>query len=264
MLSLENVLLQKSYFMKITFQKFRLSFILIVLVIITSCKPEKPTPTSEVFLEAKLQLTYNGNPIELNETLISEEGYPFQVKELKLILSQIKNGEKSLLDAAKLDLSSTGNTLFKVAGMPTSFEQLQGAVGVVEPWNNADPVSFSSSSPLYLTNVNDMHWGWASGYIFYKIEGVFSATPGSSNLDQIFTYHIGMNQYRKSFSWENITWTKINDTLHRAIIKFNVDDFLNGTGGAVNLATEPFTHATPDKAELNEKIATNFAYALRP
>jgi hypothetical protein len=227
------------------------------------CKPEVTEPTPDTFLEVKLQLMYNGNPLNLNDTLISVEGYPFQVKEVKMLLSQIKNGSLNLLDACKIDIASTGNTLFKVKGLPNSFNNLQGAVGVVEPWNNADPVSFATSSPLYLTNVNDMHWGWNAGYIFYKFEGAFGTATGSTDMNQIFTYHIGMNQYRKPFNWENIVWTKVNNFLHSTTVYLHVDEVFSGPGGTINLATEPFTHATPDKAELNEKISTNFAYALR-
>lgn len=239
--------------------------ILLSAFILISCKPKEPIPdpVEDTFLEVKLQLMYNGNPISLNETLATSEGYPFQVKELKVILTQIKNGEKNLLDASKMDLAASGNTLFKAIGMPNDFANLEGNIGVVQPWNNADPVSFPSDSPLNLMNVADMHWGWNAGYIFYKFEGVFSPTPGSTNLTEIFTYHIGMNQYRKPFSWENISWTKINDHLYQATVNLHVDEIFNGVGGIINMVSEPFTHATPDKAELNEKIATNFANALR-
>jgi hypothetical protein len=180
-----------------------------------------------------------------------------------MILSQIKNNELAFLDASKMDLSASGNTLFKGVGLPDNFKNLQGAIGVVEPWNNADPVSFPINSPLYLSNVNDMHWGWNPGYIFYKFEGVFSPNVGSSSLTEIFTFHIGFNQYRKYFNFENIQWTKIADYKYEATVFLHLDDIFNGPGGTVDLAIEPVTHATPDKAELNEKFTTNFAHALR-
>jgi len=229
-----------------------------------SCKPEQPdTPDPETLLEAKFQLVYNGAYVDLDQRLYTPEGYPFQLKELKVLLTQIKNGNKTLLDASKMDLSLNGNTLFSGKGMPSEFLQLTGAIGVVEPWNNADPISFASTSPLYLTNINDMHWGWNPGYIFYKIEGVYSANPDAENLTEIFTYHIGLNDYRELFSFENITWTKIADFHYQMTVFLHLDDFLDGPGGTINLVSEPFTHSSPDKAELNEKIATNFAYAFR-
>lgn len=235
-------------------------------ILLFSCDPKEPepTPTPETTLTMRCQMMYNGNPISMNQTLTTAEGYPFQVKELKIILTQIKNGEKILLDASKMDLSNSGNVLFKGVGKPADFLNLQGAIGVVEPWNNADPVSFPTTSPLYIMNMADMHWGWAAGYIFYKFEGVFSTTSGSTNLNEIFTYHIGMNQYRKLFDWENITWEKIAEHQYESVVYFHVDEIFNGVGGVVDLVAEPFTHATPDKAELNEKIATNFKNALRP
>jgi hypothetical protein len=251
--------------LKISPITFLLSFGLIVLFMLTSCKPKvtDPDPEPDTILEAKLQLVYNGANINLDQTLFTQEGYPFQLKEVKIILTQIKNGERSLLDASLMDMALTGNTLFSVIGFPTDFANLTGAIGVVQPWNNADPISFPVTSPLYLTNVNDMHWGWNPGYIFYKIEGLFSTNPDAVNLTDVFTYHIGLNQYRKPFEFNDISWTKISDHHYRMTVYLHIDDLFDGPGGTVDLAIEPFTHTTPDKAELNEKIARNFAYALR-
>lgn len=247
------------------FGGFTLTVMLLSMLAFVSCKPKEkdPDPEPETILEAKVQLMYNGAQINLDQTLNTQEGYPFQLKEVKIILTQIKNGERNLLDASLMDMALKGNTLFSAIGLPTDFPNLSGAIGVVQPWNNADPISFPVTSPLYLTNVNDMHWGWNPGYIFYKIEGLFSTNPDAVNLTDVFTYHIGLNEYRKPFEFNNISWTKISDHHYTMTVYFHLDDLFDGPGGTVDLATEPFTHTTPDKAELNEKIATNFAYALR-
>lgn len=239
--------------------------ILAMALMSVSCKPKtpEPDPDPDTVLEAKMQLMYNGAAVNLDQRLYTQEGYPFELKELKIIFTQIKNGERNLLDASKMDLAASGNTLFSGVGMPSDFTNLSGFIGVVQPWNNADPISFPTTSPLYLTNVNDMHWGWNPGYIFYKFEGLFSTNPDATNLTDVFTYHIGLNEYRKPFEFNNITWTKIADYHYRMTVYFHIDDVFDGPGGVVDLSTEPFTHSTPDKAELNEKIATNFAYALR-
>lgn len=239
--------------------------ILALLLLSAGCKPETPEPDPEpnTVLEAKLQLVYNGAMVNLDQRLYTQEGYPFEVKELKILLTQIKNGDRNLLDASKMDMSLNGNTLFSGIGLPADFNNLSGAIGVVQPWNNADPISFPTNSPLYLTNVNDMHWGWNPGYIFYKFEGLFSTNPDAENLTDVFTYHIGLNEYRRPFEFNNISWTKIADHHYRMTVFLHINDVFDGPGGSVDLANEPFTHTTPDKAELNEKIATNFAYALR-
>jgi hypothetical protein len=242
----------------------KVTIILGVLTLL-SCRPKEPEPITEqeTQLEVKLELRYNGQSIGLDDTLHTVDGYPFQLKETKILLTQIKNGEKNLSDASKMDLSSSGNTLLKGIGSPTDFNNLQGAIGVIQPWNHADPVTFPANSPLNIMNIADMHWGWNAGYIFYKLEGVFSATPGSNNLNQVFTYHIGFNQYLKMFSWENLAWTKISNHLYQTTVYLHVNEIFNGPGGLIDLVNESVTHATPDKAELNEKISTNFAAALR-
>jgi hypothetical protein len=229
----------------------------------SSCQPKEENSEADYILEARLQLVYNGANIELDQVLFTQEGYPFQLREVKIILTQIKNGNLTFLDASLMDMALNGNVLFSGLGNPNDFLNLSGAIGVIQPWNNADPVSFPITSPLYLTNVNDMHWGWNPGYIFYKIEGLFSTNTSATNLNEIFTYHIGLNEYRKPFEFNNIHWEKVSDNLYRMTVFLHIDDLFDGPGGKVDLATEPFTHTTPDKAALNEKIATNFAYALR-
>jgi len=251
--------------MKINLLTQYFALLLLGTAALVSCKPKNPDPDPDpqTTLEMKFQLVYNGEFINLDQPLTTAEGYPLQIKEMKLILTQIKNNDLTLLDACKMDIAASGNSLFKAVGMPNDFKNLQGAIGVVQPWNNADPVSFPIDSPLYLSNVNDMHWGWNPGYIFYKFEGVFSPNVGSSSLTEIFTYHLGMNQYRKYFNFENIQWTKVADYKYEATVFLHVDDIFNGPGGVIDMVAEPFSHATPDKAELNEKFATNFAHALR-
>lgn len=251
--------------MKTAFIKYFIVTIFASALLLSSCKKETPDPTEEpdIQLEVKLEMMYNGEIIQLDQNLTTEQGYPFQVKELHIILTQIKNGDKNLLDASYMDLASRGNTLIKAVGNPNDFSNLQGAIGVVEPWNNADPVSFPNDSPLNIMNMGGMHWGWAAGYIFYKFEGLFSPSSGSETLNEVFTYHIGFNQYRENFSWENLDWTKINDYLYRTTVYLHVDDILDGPGGIIDLVAEPFTHATPDKTELNEKVVENFTHALR-
>ena len=236
-----------------------------LVLLVVSCKPKEPEqiPETEVTLEMKFKMMFNGELIDLDQNLAAPDGLPFQIKEVKIILTQIKNNDLPLLDASKMDLSADGNTLFTAVGKPNDFKNLQGSVGVVQPWNNADPVSFPTSSPLYLSNVNDMHWGWNPGYIFYKFEGLFGSTAGSSELDNIFSYHLGMNDYLKNFSFENIDWIKINDSKYEATVILHVDELFSGPGGDMSFSHDPFTHSTPDKHALNERFSTNFAHALR-
>ena len=87
------------------FSVFSISALLMASVFL-SCKPETPTPDPEpeTILEAKLQLVYNGANVALDQTLFTQEGYPFQVREMKIILTQIKSGERNLLDASKMDM----------------------------------------------------------------------------------------------------------------------------------------------------------------
>jgi hypothetical protein len=235
-------------------------------LLLFSCDPKEtpePTPIPEVVLKARLQLMHNGVPVQLNQRLYNAEGHAFEVEVFSLILSNVGHNDKSLFDATRLTLSNANNLLFSATGNPQDFSSLSGAIGVVEPWNNADPVSFEADSPLYLNNSSDMHWGWAGGYIFYKLEGKFNTDPDAENLNEIFTYHMGNNIYRKLFDWSDVNWTKVNDHLYEMIVYLHIDQIFDGPAGRFSMADNKFTHATADKDELNQIIAQNFAHALR-
>lgn len=238
----------------------------ISLMAFFSCKPKEipePTPEPEVMLQARLQLMHDGVPVSLNQRLYTQEGYPFEVEVVNFFLTNVKNEDETLLDATRLALSPSNNIIFSAPGRTTDFGSLSAALGVVQPWNNADPVSFPSSSPLHLNNASDMHWGWAGGYIFYKFEGKYSSNPDDENLSQIFTYHMGHNPYLKYVTFNNIAWQKINDNLYEIMIYLHVDEIMNGPAGSFDISENNFSHATADKEGLNDVISTNFAHALR-
>ena len=238
----------------------------ITLLALFSCKPKEtpePTPEPEVMLQARLQLMHDGVPVTLGQRLFTQEGYPFEVEVINFFLTSLKNGDQALLDATRLTLTPSNNVVFSTAGRTADFGSLTASLGVVQPWNNADPVSFPSSSPLHLNNASDMHWGWAGGYIFYKFEGKYSANPDAENLNQIFTFHMGHNPYLKNVAWNNISWQKINDNLYEMTIYLHINDIINGPAGSFDITEDNFSHASPDKEGLNNIISTNFAHALR-
>ena len=240
---------------------------LLILFTLTSCKEDKPVDTplpgeTPVMLEAVLNPYYNGEPLELDQVVETPQGYPIRVREVKFFMTMLTNNEKTMVKSAKLDWASDGLTIFHVPGEPTDFSNIHGFLGVIEEWNHRDPVSFEDTDPLYLTNANDMHWSWNPGYIFVKIEGSHDTIPGSAVFPFNYSFHLGMNQHRKEFNWENIQWTKVNEKLYRMSLKVDLYEFFDGPGGVIDLKTEYVTHSMPDSEALTNKAMVNFYNAM--
>jgi len=240
---------------------------LLILFTLTACKEEIAADTplpgeAPVILEGVLNPYYNGEPLELDQVVETPQGYPIRVREVKFFMTMLTNNEKTMVKSAKLDWAANGLTIFKVPGDPNDFSSIHGFLGVIEEWNHRDPVSFEDTDPLYLTNANDMHWSWNPGYIFVKVEGSHDTIPGSTAFPFNYSFHLGMNQHRKEFDWDNIQWTKVNDKLYRMSLKVDLYEFFDGPGGVIDLKTEYVTHSMPDSEALTTKAMTNFHNAL--
>lgn len=241
---------------------------LVIGMAVTSCKEDSPVVIPEpgedpIILEAVVEPYYGGEPLALDQVVETVQGYPIKIRELKFVVTRLMNGEKRLVNSAKMDWASEGLTLFKAPGDPGSFENIQGNLGVIQEWNHLDPVSFEETDPLYLTNINDMHWSWNPGYIFVKVEGSHDTIPGSANFPFNYSFHLGMDAHLKQFEWNNIQWEKISEKLYRMKIKVHVDQFFTGPGGTIDLKTEFVTHSMPETEELTNKAMINFSNAIQ-
>jgi len=84
--------------------------------------------------------------------------------------------------AAYLSLGE-GRTTADLGFVPSArFQAIRFRIGVTPSTNASDPNQFPPSHALNPL-VNDLHWGWAGGYIFLALEGV--AEGG-----QAFSYHL--------------------------------------------------------------------------
>lgn len=69
-------------------------------------------------------------------------------------------------------------------------------VGVDSAANHGDPALWATSHPLSSNNPDFAHWGWNSGYIFVKVEGLVDTTAAMNGTpDAAFALHIGLDSY---------------------------------------------------------------------
>lgn len=250
-----------------------LGLISLFILGLNACKKDKPAPTppivetppvdESIHLTMKLNPIFNGNTVTLGSTFTTVEGYPFQLTNLKFLISDLINNGNTLIPAAKFDWAEDGLTVFSTTGDPTLYQKLSGNLGVDSVTNHLDPISFPTTDPLYLTNINDMHWSWNPGYIFIKVEGKYDTIIGSSNFPLSFLFHIGKDENKQIFQWNTVTWNKIDDKHYEAILDFKLDKFLHGTTQSIDLKTENLSHSSSGQETLSLKVIQLFNDALQ-
>jgi hypothetical protein len=101
-----------------------------------------------------------------------------------------------------------------------------------------------------------MYWTWASGYIFVKIEGEVDY-EGDGTYDQIFKYHLGLNEFRKDRSTMIHTDVLGGESLD---LEMTIDykEFFQG----VDLKTELVTMSMGEGRTLGLKMMNQFDQAL--
>lgn len=140
-------------------------------------------------LQLEIMPMVNGQALRLNEPL--GLAVATQVTRLDCLLSGLALQKKDGTWLESKDwyayLSTTaGRLTAKVAGMPEGeYKGIRFRIGVDEATNKSDPNGYAANDALN-PQVNGLHWGWQSGYIFMALEGRFSK-DGKENG---FSYHI--------------------------------------------------------------------------
>ncbi|MEN9348403.1 MAG: hypothetical protein RLZZ77_1914 [Bacteroidota bacterium] len=163
--------------------------LLLTLVITTlgACKKED-TALEETRFTLSVKNQYDGSPIVLNEmSLQNGVGEAYSVSLLKYYLAHAKlvkeDGTEVAFQAYKLIDESLPSSNKLVKTIPSGkYTKLKFSVGVADADNHSGAQA-GDLDPLY-----GMFWTWNTGYIFFKHEGQFVHTDGST---QGLVYHYG-------------------------------------------------------------------------
>jgi cytochrome c peroxidase len=144
-------------------------------------------------LQVEVGPVWRGAPLHLNEPVgTNVAGQAFSVTRLDFLWSdlalrgldgawqQSSNGQGFFSLGQKDNLPMTG------AFAPGRYDRIRFHVGLTPNLNHSDPASYPAGHPLN-PQVNGLHWGWAGGYIFLALEGLW-AEPGSTWLG--YSYHL--------------------------------------------------------------------------
>jgi hypothetical protein len=241
----------------------KLIYFLPVLVLLAArCKEKEPDEVEEKDkLRIELIPNYNGSSFSLNDLYTTDEGYTIQFTKLNIIFTKVKNGTNQLFESAVYRFDQN-QLVWQGTGDYTKFSSLEGLLGVHEDENHRDPAARSLDDPLLITNTSDMHWGWNPGYIFLMIEGRADTTAAQTgDLDMTFLYHVGLDALLRDFSLSNVTWTKVNDNLHKATMRVNMAKIFSGSQ-TVDVKLENVSHTSPGQEGLSQKVIENFIEAL--
>jgi hypothetical protein len=244
----------------------RWSYLLVLVTALTSCKDgqveECPTP-QEKFISLTINPEFNGQDLQLDQTLTTTEGYLIQFIELKCYLEDLRSVSDLLIDAGLFDYRSRGTDVFRIAGDPAKFDSIDCNLGVQNALNHSDPTLFPTNSDLNIINANDMHWDWNPGYIFVKVEARVDTIPDATeNFDHNVVYHIGADNILQNLSFNNLQWNLVGENEYQLDLKLDMSMFLDNGNQSLDLKTEFMSHTAPGQEALSLKVMELFKSAL--
>lgn len=170
-------------------------FAILFSIFFTACKDdntEQAVPykglnyTAGGSLTLKLNHTFDGVPLQFNKDYITAAQDSIRINMLRYYLTnvQLKNEHGVWVNLGNynlVDFEDQASLNIQLGNVPKGiYSNLRFYVGV-------DSIANSSGAQEGALNpANNMFWSWATGYIFFKIQGTYSA-------DEPMTLHIGGN-----------------------------------------------------------------------
>jgi hypothetical protein len=232
------------------------------VLLITSCKEEDKNSTNPpANTKAQLALHFDhklGNEnFELNKDFVLSTGETVNFSFAKFYVSQITlmddDGNANMMDKYLLIDPSVHHVDIGQID-PQHVHVIKFNVGVDTAANHLDPTTYEPSHPLAPQSPS-MHWAWASGYIFFKLEGTVD-TDSDGNVDDTFEYHIGLDKFLRT-----VSSTKHTDVAGGEELMVDVEvDYARFFKG-VDLNLELSAHGMDDPG-LSGKIADNAVKAI--
>lgn len=230
---------------------------------LSSCsKEDDVTPTPQI-ADVSFHIDYlvGENPVvlgevyDINGTAVSFDLISFYVGGIGFT---DENGTTTMMDNKYL-LINAEETHYEVGQLDAGhYEALQFFVGVDSTTNSQTEDDFTNrpaEDPLAIQNPS-MHWSWASGYRFIRIDGK-TDTDGDGIPETLIQYHLGTNPLLLQMQY--------GDT-HKDLVvgenEYNLHLNLATVFEGVDMKTETSTH-TMDNMMLANRIRNNFANALQ-
>lgn len=173
---------------------------------LVSCDPrvdppvDQPSNTQAITL--KFQTMYDTAALSTSRSYITAAGDTIQYAKLKYLLSNftLEKTDGTLLPLpniyAYLSLTD-GRDSVVIKNVPKgSYKSFRFQLGLDSAINHSDPTQWGLDHPMS-PSLNEMHWGWAGGYIFNVIEGYYLNKGANAG----FSFHIALERNSRVFSF---------------------------------------------------------------
>lgn len=199
--------------------------------------------TNEEITELLIQLNYNKNKLTLNKSYKNNHVENFRINKLQFYISNLKfyYQKKEVLEYHKdyilVDLENESSLKISVPSK-LLFDQIRFNLGIDEETNR------SGAKGDDLDPVHGMYWTWNSGYINFKIEGLYDD-------DNEFLFHLG--GFMKPYN--TLQKIKINISKeNRNKLVLNFDTFFNSLDFNINKILSPGKDAVKSSNLLAKSI----------
>jgi cytochrome c peroxidase len=149
---------------------------------------------AEVALQIAIAPRYHGGALVLDKPAQTKAaGQQFSVTRLDFLLSDFAlhrqggNWLETTNWQASFSLGQNRTNATVQELEPGGYDRIRFHVGLEPSLNHSDPAQYPARHPLN-PNLNGLHWGWAGGYIFLALEGLWRDTGGEW---RGYSFHLG-------------------------------------------------------------------------
>ncbi len=201
---------------------------LVLVLAVSSCNQEE-TPTGPGEVTLNFQGYFGDAPLLMYEQDYAYEAdmrtrfqlFHFYVSEVELLPEDPSAGQPvkikdidlvSFRDVQDENAAREGYTIRAEAVPPGRYSGLRFGIGVSEELNKTQPGDYGPGHVL-----TDNYWSWATGYVFFKIEGNADINQ-DGEFEEKLTFHIGLDDFYRSKTFEQALEVKSGQSLNLDLV----------------------------------------------
>jgi len=251
--------------------RFRPGLLFVALLLICgACKKDtkattEPAPVTTGTLKLKFDNNVDGQPLQFYTNYVNLKGDTFQVTQFKYYISNIvfTRADNTIYAEPNsyhlIRHSDTSSTWVTVGNIPPgTYKSVSLMLGIDSVRN----VSGAQTGALDVAASGDMYWDWATGYVFFKLEGL---SPQSGDPQHRLTYHLGggAGPYKSQRTFNigfngALASVAVNGAAPIIKLSVNVNEFFK-TPNLVDVSQPGYYDRTTPNSPYNKYFADNYA-----
>ncbi|MCX5689132.1 MAG: cytochrome C peroxidase [Planctomycetota bacterium] len=226
--------------------------ILAVLGVVVGGSTQPVAHRAEFVKDVRVQLVFehafSGAPLRVDDVALrTAGGNTISVSRLSYFVSNVRlrtqAGETvGVADQVEVINAVTQRRTMQLASVRAGdYAGIEFDIGLSPPVNHADPATFGPEEALNPL-VNNMHWGWQGGYVFFALEGRWVKPDDSLGG---FSYHIATDEHLMHVS---VTAAISLAQDSSVVLRCDVARVLDGAARVV-ISDDPLTQSTHSGSE---------------